>query len=95
MDKKKRQNSPKKTRILVVTDDSIVRRELIKLINQERAFAVSAEAENAAQALDAVDEQKVDLVIVDNSLRRVTEKIKSRCPNLPVLAIPTSEFLKK
>lgn len=87
--------SENKTRILIVDDDSTVRRKLIQLVNREPGFRVSAEAENANQALDAVDKQKVDLAIVDNSLEQVTEKIKSRCPNMPVLAIPISEFLKK
>lgn len=97
--KKKQRNSARKTRILVLDNDASVRRELIQLINQEPGFRVSAEAENANQALDAVDKQQVDLAIINVSMEstngiKLTEKIKARCPNLPVLVLPTSEFLK-
>ncbi|MHC4571126.1 MAG: response regulator transcription factor [Planctomycetota bacterium] len=101
MDKKaKKRKTKKKTKILIVDDDSIERRALTELINQESGFRVSAEAENANQALAAVDEQQVDLAIIDVSVEnkngiQLTKEIKSRCPNLPVLVLPTSEFLEK
>lgn len=84
---------------MVLDNDASVRWELIQLINQEPGFRVSAEAENANQALDAVDKQQVDLAIINVSMEstngiKLTEKIKARCPNLPVLVLPTSEFLK-
>lgn len=100
MDKKKKQRkSEKKTRILIVDEDSIKRRALVQLINQEPTFSVSAEVENAHQALTAVDKQQVDLAIIDVFMEskngiQLTEKIKSRCPNLPVLVLPTAEFLE-
>jgi len=90
--KKKEQNSDKKIKILIVDDHSIARKGLIQLINEEPDLVVCAEAENAAQALEAIEKQQVDLAIVDISLDgtngiRLTEKIKSQRPHLPVLIL--------
>ncbi|MHC4456117.1 MAG: response regulator [Planctomycetota bacterium] len=81
-----------KTKILVVDDHTVVRQGLILLINQEPDLVVSAEAENAEQALEALEKQQVDLAIVDISLDgtggiQLTKKIKSQYPFLPVLIL--------
>ena len=78
--------------ILIVDDHSIVRRGLIQLINQEPDLRVCGEVESGVQALAAIEEQAFDLAIVDISLNdingiQLTEKIKSICPNLPVLIL--------
>jgi len=91
-------NSKMKTKILIVDDDSVAREALIKLINQENHFNVCAGAENTSQALNAIEEHQVDLAIVntfleDTGCAELTRKIKLRCPNLPILTIPTREFL--
>ena len=88
----KSNNDKNKSKILVVDDHAIVRRGLSLLINQETDLFVSAEAEDAAQALQVIEENPVDLAIVDISLNRVngielTEKIKSQYPHLPVLIL--------
>lgn len=101
MDKKeKHRDGTKKTRILIVDNNSAVRLGMIELINQERSFMVCAKAENSDQALEAIEKQQIDLVVVNISLEgmssvQLTERIKARCPSLPVLVLPTSEFLKK
>ncbi len=94
MNKKKEQHkkSENKTRILVVDDHAVVRQGLTLLINQEPDLIVSAEAENAEQALEAIEKQQVDLAIVDISLEgmngiQLTEKIKSKHLHLPVLIL--------
>jgi DNA-binding NarL/FixJ family response regulator len=81
-----------KTRILIVDDHPIVRRGLVLLINQEADLAVTAEAENAEEALDDIGKQQFDLAIVDISLSgtngvELTEKIKMNNPDLPVLIL--------
>jgi DNA-binding NarL/FixJ family response regulator len=81
-----------KCRILIVDDHAVVRQGLTLLINQEADLVVCAEAENSEQALDAIETQHVDLVIVDISLNgtngiRLTERIKSKYPYLPVLIL--------
>ena len=99
MTKKEQDNTSKReTKILIVDDDSIAREALIKLINKGIHFKVCAGAENTAQALNAIEEQQVDLAIVntfleDTGCAELTREIKLRHPNLPILTIPTREFL--
>jgi DNA-binding NarL/FixJ family response regulator len=90
--KKQSDHPEKKVSILVVDDHPIVRQGLTLLINQEPDLGVCAEAENAEQALQAVENQHVDLAIVDISLLgsngvELTEKIKLNFPDLPVLIL--------
>jgi DNA-binding NarL/FixJ family response regulator len=81
-----------KARILVVDDHAIVREGLALLIDQEPDLSVSAKAENADEALDAINTQQIDLAIVDISLEgrnglQLTKQIKSEYPDLPVLIL--------
>jgi DNA-binding NarL/FixJ family response regulator len=92
MNEKKEQYEESKARILIVDDHPIVRQGLIQLINHELDLVVSAEAENAAQALEALEKKSVDIAIVDISLNgasgiELTERIKSMHPALPVLIL--------
>ena len=92
MKKRKEQHGTDKRRILIVDDHTVVRQGLMLLINQEPDLVVSAEAENATEALKIIEEQKVDLAIVDISLNgtngiQLTERIKSQHPTLPVLML--------
>lgn len=87
-----------RTRILIVDDHPIVRRGLVQLINQESDLVVCAEAEDANQALQAIEKQQVDLAIVDISLDgtdgiQLTEKIKLKYPRLPVLILTMHDEL--
>lgn len=96
--KEEHENSKNEKRILVVAGHPAVRQQLTQLISQESNFRVCAEAENAAQALSAIETQQVDLAIVDTFVKDATlvelvEKIKLRRPNLPVMTIPILEFL--
>jgi DNA-binding NarL/FixJ family response regulator len=81
-----------RTKILIVDDHPIVRRGLAQLINQESDLSVTGEAENAEQALGFMGEQGFDIAIVDVSLGdtdgiELTEMIKSKWPDLPVLIL--------
>ena len=81
-----------KTRTLVVDGNTMVRQLLTRLINREPDLGVCAEAENAEQALEAIEKEQVDLAIVDISLEgmngiQLTEKIKSQYLHLPVLIL--------
>jgi len=84
--------SENKTGILVVDDHAIVRQGLMKLIHQESDLVVCAEADNASQALDALEKQQIDLAIVDISLEgtnglELTKRMKLRHPNVIVLIL--------
>ncbi len=57
-----------RTRILVVDDHAVVRQGLTRLVEAELDLTVCAEAESAAQALEAMERQEFDLAIVDISL---------------------------
>jgi DNA-binding NarL/FixJ family response regulator len=81
-----------KTRILIVDDHPVVRQGVASLINMESDLMVCAEAENAVQAFEALEKETIDLAIVDISLNgtngiQLTEKIKSKHPDLPVLIL--------
>ena len=53
-------------KILIVDDEKIVREGLLKYVEwDEYSMEVAATAENGEMALDAVNEQKIDLVITD------------------------------
>lgn len=89
---KKRKEHRDKSNILIVDDHTVVRQGLIQLINQEPDIAVCAEAANATEAMEAIEEREVDLAIVDISMDgpngiQLTEQIKSRHSNLPVLIL--------
>jgi DNA-binding NarL/FixJ family response regulator len=90
--KEPHEKSESKTRILIVDDHPVVRQGLIQLINHEPELVVSAEAENAAQALEVLEKESVDIAVVDISLNgtngiQLTGIIKSKYPGLPVLIL--------
>jgi DNA-binding NarL/FixJ family response regulator len=87
---------PNKTKILIVDDHPILRRGLMQIINEEPDLEVYAEAENAAQAIEVLERQPIDLAIVDISLDGIdgidlTAKIKSEHPHIPVLVLTMHE----
>lgn len=51
-------SSENRTRILIVDDHAIVRQGLTRLVEAECDLTVCAEAENAAQALEAIDRRE-------------------------------------
>ncbi len=100
MDKKMEQhnNNNGKTRILIVDDHSIVRQGLTQLINQEPELIVSGEAENAAQALDIIKTEHIDLAIIDISMDgmngiQLTEQIKAHYSDIPIVILSMHDEL--
>src|SRR6476660_1547638 len=84
--------SAPKTKVLVVDDHPIVRERLAELINQEPDLNVCGEAEDAREALKAVDALLPDLAIVDITLKdtygiELLKQLKERHPRLPVLVL--------
>ena len=81
-----------KVRIVIVDDHPIVRQGLENLINHEKDLMVCQQAENASQAMKAIDKLKPDMVIVDISLKEkngleLIKDIKVQYPDLPTLAL--------
>ena len=64
----KRKFTSVRTSILIVDDHPMMRQGLAALIHNEPDLAVSAEAENAHQALAAISVRRPDLVIADITL---------------------------
>ncbi|MHC4624117.1 MAG: response regulator [Planctomycetota bacterium] len=88
-----------KAEILIVDDHAIVRQGLAQLISQEPDLVVCGQAENAEQALQAVENLHVDLAVVDISLSgtngvELTGKIKAKYPHLPVLILTMHDEAK-
>jgi DNA-binding NarL/FixJ family response regulator len=86
----------RKTRIMIVDDHPIVLEGLAQLINQQADLVVCAKAGNAKQALEAVEKQRVDLVIVDMLLKnttgiQLTKSLKSKCPDIRILILSMSD----
>ncbi len=81
-----------KNRILLVDDHPIVRQGLSELINNEKDVAICGTAEDLNSALEAIENLKPDLVIVDISLRgsngiELLKNIKVRHPKMLVLML--------
>lgn len=84
------QTEPRK--ILIVDDHPIVRRGLRQLIDAEHDFVTCGEAESAQQAVELVEQQRPDLVLVDLALQGangldLTRQLQARWPELPALVI--------
>jgi DNA-binding NarL/FixJ family response regulator len=81
-----------KKRIVLVDDHPMMREGLAQLVGHEPDLQVSSQAESAAQALDAVNAQIPDLLLLDISLpdRSGLELIKdlhTLHPQLPILVV--------
>ena len=79
-------------RVLIVDDHPMTRAGLVHVINHQPDLVVCCEAENAAEALDAVDACRPDLVLADITLPgksglELIKDIKAIRPELPILVI--------
>lgn len=98
VDKSNSDPSTNRIKILIVDDHSVVRQGLAKLIDNESDLMVSAEAESAKQALEAIKNQEFDLAIVDISLDDInglelTAEMKSCRPNMTILMLSMHDGL--
>ena len=85
-------SATKRTRLLIVDDHPITRAGLVHLINRQPDMVVCGEAENAAEALAALDAGKPDLVLADITLPgksglELIKDIKAMHPRLPTLVL--------
>jgi DNA-binding NarL/FixJ family response regulator len=81
-----------KSRILIVDDHPLFREGLQQMIDRNPDLIVCGEAAAAAEALDAIHEQKPDLVLVDISLGGssgidLIKTIKAKYDDLPILVV--------
>ena len=91
MTKKEKTAAPAPVRsILIVDDHPVVRQGVRHVIEQEPDLRIVAEAESASEALNALQQHKLDLAIVDISLKgtdglELTKWIRAQDEKLPVL----------
>jgi DNA-binding NarL/FixJ family response regulator len=81
-----------RTRVIIVDDHPIIRKGLSDLINQEKDLVVCGQAEDAHEAMDIIKTLEPDIAVVDISLKETSgieliKDVKTRYPNLPVLAL--------
>jgi DNA-binding NarL/FixJ family response regulator len=82
----------KKSKVFVVDDHPIVRQGLALLINREADLTVCGEAEDAQSAMQSVNSDRPDIMVVDISLNGpdgldLLKDIRMRHPDLPVLIL--------
>lgn len=90
--RKTQQTQSRRKKILVVDDHAVLREGLVAQINREADLVVCGEAENAGEALAAVEQSKPDLVLADitlpgrNGLELIRD-LRALRPGLPVLVL--------
>lgn len=90
--KRQPESTRNKATALIVDGHPMIRQLLIRLVNQELDLEVCAEAEDANQALDAIEKQQFDFAVVDISEGsraniQLAETIKLQRPGLPILIL--------
>jgi DNA-binding NarL/FixJ family response regulator len=90
--KTRRETEVSKSKVLIVDDHPLVRERVSELINQEADLEVCGEAEDAVQALKAVEDHKPDLAIVDITLKdsygiELIRQLKELYPDMPTLVL--------
>ena len=88
----KKAEQPNKARILIVDDHPMTRAGVTYLINHQTDITVCGEAENAAEALDFLAENKPDLMLIDITLPgksglELIKDVKAIRPELAMLVI--------
>lgn len=96
MEAELREAGEHKSRILIVDDHAVLREGLALLVNKEEDLTVCGNAEDANQALEAIEESRPDLVIVDITLKHsngigLIKEITIRHPKLRVLVLSMHE----
>jgi CheY-like chemotaxis protein len=81
-----------RVRILVIKGRPAARNKLSKVLERLSDLVVCYEAEEPAQAMQIIEQSKIDLALVDICVPdkagvRAMEKIRMRYPEIPVLAV--------
>lgn len=82
----------KQIRVFVVDDHPIIRQGLAQLIQQESDMTYCGEAEDAPEALKAIDTANPDILLVDITLKSTSgieliKDVRIRYPHLPILVL--------
>ena len=87
-----RQAVDTRVRILVIQGRPAARNKLSKVLERLTDLAVCYQAEQPAQAVQIIEQSRIDLALVDICVPdragvRLMEKIRMRYPEMPVLAV--------
>jgi two-component system, NarL family, response regulator NreC len=87
---------PVTTRLLLVDDHAVVRSGLKMLLGSERDVDIVGEAGTAAEALQAVDQSKPDVILMDIGLPdmsgiEATREIRKKFPKVAIVALTIHE----
>lgn len=79
-------------RVMVADDHPVVRRGLIQIINAENDLNVVAEAVNSQSVLDALNRERLDVVLLDITMPgrsglETLDEIRKNFPNVHVLVL--------
>jgi DNA-binding NarL/FixJ family response regulator len=88
--------SPRPVRVVVADDHPIVRSGIVALLEADDAIDVVAQSGDGAQAIEAAEEHRPDLVLLDLQMPRVdgveaTRRILASVPGVRVLVLTTYE----
>jgi DNA-binding NarL/FixJ family response regulator len=94
MDSRRRQTAAKKDpkKVLIVDDHPVFREGLASILAREADLTIAAQANNARQALTALERLECDVVLLDLSLPdkgglEFIKDLRSLYPSLPVLVV--------
>jgi DNA-binding NarL/FixJ family response regulator len=89
---------PQKARVFIVDDHPLVREWLTTLIQQQPDLVVCGEADDAAQALQAILTTKPEVAVVDLALKNgsgleLIKDLKQTCPEVAVVVLSMHDEL--
>lgn len=89
MNPKTNGNSSRKHRIFLIDDHPLVREGLASLINQQQDMVVCGQAEDSAEAITRIREDRPDVALVDISLKNESglELLKNLEAEFPLVAL--------
>lgn len=82
-------------KVLIVDDSSLLRRMIAEVVRRERGLTVSGQCENGQVAIDALDAERADVVLLDLEMPVLDglgalRIIKDRWPELPVIVFSST-----
>jgi DNA-binding NarL/FixJ family response regulator len=88
----KQQNTPKKSKVVIVDDHPIVRQGLAELINDQADLVTCGEAESPPQAIKVIAETRPDVAVVDISLAagdgiELCRQVREQWPEMAILVM--------
>lgn len=89
----------KKTTVVVVDDDSMLR-EMLKLILRSESYSVVGEASNGSEAIAICEKLKPGLVLLDINMPKMDglqalEEIRKSCPETIVIMVSADATMDK